>query len=104
MQSRLVLILTHTCSRDALRQQHIAAEEAHKVTQTKLYETTQELDACKAKIGTFEDELSKSTEAANKMQHDVDRLSSKITVDMCIDLSIIGTSCPASQSLSVHLP
>jgi len=104
MQSRLVLILTHTCSRDALRQQNVAAEEAHKVTQTRLNETTQELDTCKAKIRTFEGELSKSTEAASKMQHDVDRLSSEITVAMRKDLSIIDMSCPASQSLSVHLP
>jgi hypothetical protein len=48
-------------------------------------------------------QMPKSTEAANKMQQDVDRLSSEITVAMRKDLSIIDTCCPASQSLSVHL-
>ena len=80
-------------------QQKVAAEEAHKVTQTKLFETTQALDACKAEIGAFEGALAKSTEAANKMQHDFDMLKSEITVTMCTNLSTIGTSYPASQSL-----
>lgn len=97
MQSRLVLTLTHACSRDALRQRKVVAEEANKVTQLKLYETTQELDACKAQIGIFEGELSKSTEAANKMQYTADRTSSVITVAICQDLSIIDTYYSTNQ-------